>query len=76
MRSWTRASDTSLGEIVVRLEEDRAPKTVKNFVGLATGTIDWTDPASGQSMMGTPLYDGTLFHRVIPGFMIQGGDPF
>ncbi|WP_189986797.1 peptidylprolyl isomerase, partial [Streptomyces capoamus] len=67
---------TSLGEIVVRLEEDRAPKTVKNFVGLATGTIDWTDPASGQSMKGTPLYDGTLFHRVIPGFMIQGGDPF
>lgn len=66
---------TSLGEIMVRLEEYRAPSTVKNFVGLATGTIDWEDPVSGEPMKGTPLYDGTLFHRVIPGFMIQGGDP-
>ncbi|MEW9514976.1 peptidylprolyl isomerase [Streptomyces bacillaris] len=66
---------TSLGDIVIRLEEDRAPNTVKNFVGLATGTIDWKDPNSGASMRGTPLYDGTRFHRVIPTFMIQAGDP-
>lgn len=65
---------TSLGEIVVRLEEQYAPNTVKNFVGLATGSIDWRDPTSGANMKGTPAYDGTRFHRVIPGFMIQGGD--
>ncbi|RSO42033.1 peptidyl-prolyl cis-trans isomerase [Streptomyces sp. WAC 06725] len=67
---------TSLGTIVMRLEEDRAPNTVKNFAGLATGAIDWKDPKTGQPMRGTPLYDGTRFHRVIPGFMIQAGDPF
>ncbi|WP_306313031.1 peptidylprolyl isomerase [Streptomyces hydrogenans] len=66
---------TSLGDIVVRLEEDRAPKTVKNFVGLTTGAIDWKDPNTGQQMGGTPLYENTRFHRVIPGFMIQAGDP-
>ncbi|MCC6557942.1 MAG: peptidylprolyl isomerase [Polyangiaceae bacterium] len=66
---------TSLGEIIVRLEEQRTPNTVKNFVGLATGAIDWKDPRTGQSMQGTPLYDGVRFHRVIPGFMIQCGDP-
>ena len=66
---------TSLGEIVVRLEEQRAPNTVKNFVGLATGAIEWKDPKTGASMKGTPLYDGVRFHRVIPGFMIQCGDP-
>jgi peptidyl-prolyl cis-trans isomerase A (cyclophilin A) len=66
---------TTLGDIVVRLEEQRAPNTVKNFVGLATGTIDWKDPKTGASMKGTPLYDGVRFHRVIPGFMIQCGDP-
>ncbi|MGW7008994.1 peptidylprolyl isomerase [Streptomyces sp. NPDC054933] len=66
---------TSLGEIVVRLEEQRAPQTVKNFAGLATGRIDWKEPATGASMKGTPLYDGVRFHRVIPGFMIQCGDP-
>ncbi|MFG3200102.1 peptidylprolyl isomerase [Streptomyces sp. NPDC048208] len=66
---------TSLGDIVIRLEEDRAPNTVKNFVGLATGTIDWKDPKSGAPMQGTPMYDGTRFHRVIPDFMIQAGDP-
>jgi peptidyl-prolyl cis-trans isomerase A (cyclophilin A) len=65
---------TSLGNIVIRLEEQRAPKTVKNFVGLATGTQEWVDPQSGQSRKGVAYYDGTIFHRVIPDFMIQGGD--
>jgi peptidyl-prolyl cis-trans isomerase A (cyclophilin A) len=65
---------TSMGNIVVRLFEDKAPKTVENFVGLATGTKEWTDPKSGAKVK-RPLYNGTIFHRVIPGFMIQGGDP-
>jgi peptidyl-prolyl cis-trans isomerase A (cyclophilin A) len=67
---------TTLGEIVVRLEEERAPKTVANFVGLATGSLEWTDPKTSQKMNGVPLYDGVRFHRVIPGFMIQCGDPY
>jgi peptidyl-prolyl cis-trans isomerase A (cyclophilin A) len=66
---------TSLGNIVVQLEELRAPKTVKNFVGLATGTQEWVHPRTGQPQQGVPFYDGTIFHRVIPNFMIQGGDP-
>jgi peptidyl-prolyl cis-trans isomerase A (cyclophilin A) len=66
---------TTLGNIVVRLDEERAPKTVKNFVGLATGTQEWKDPRSGDAKTGVPLYDGTIFHRVIPDFMIQGGCP-
>jgi peptidyl-prolyl cis-trans isomerase A (cyclophilin A) len=66
---------TSLGNMVVKLDEQRAPKTVKNFVGLATGTQEWTHPRTGQLQKGVPLYDGTIFHRVIPNFMIQGGDP-
>jgi len=66
---------TSMGNIVIHLEDERAPKTVKNFVGLATGTQEWTHPASGKAQKGVPLYDGTIFHRVIPEFMIQGGDP-
>lgn len=66
---------TSMGNIVVRLEEQRCPNTVKNFVGLATGTQEWTDPSTGQSAAGRPLYSGTIFHRVIPDFMIQGGCP-
>ena len=65
---------TSMGEIVVRLHEDKAPKTVENFVGLATGTKEWTDPKTGQKVKRS-LYSGTIFHRVIPNFMIQGGDP-
>ena len=66
---------TTLGEIVLRLEEQKAPNTVMNFVGLATGSFDWKDPKTGASMKGTPLYDGVRFHRVIPNFMIQCGDP-
>jgi peptidyl-prolyl cis-trans isomerase A (cyclophilin A) len=65
---------TSMGDIVVKLLPEKAPKTVENFVGLAEGTREWTDPRSGQKRK-TPLYDGTVFHRVIPQFMIQGGDP-
>lgn len=60
---------------MIALEEHRTPKTVANFVGLATGKIAWTDPKSGQGMQGTPMYDGVRFHRVIPGFMVQVGDP-
>jgi peptidyl-prolyl cis-trans isomerase A (cyclophilin A) len=66
---------TNYGSIVARLEESRAPNTVKNFVGLALGTIDWTDPKTGKGMKGTPFYDGLLFHRVVRNFVIQGGDP-
>jgi peptidyl-prolyl cis-trans isomerase A (cyclophilin A) len=65
---------TSLGVIVVRLYDDKAPKTVENFVGLASGTKEWTDPKTGEKVKRS-LYNGILFHRVIPGFMIQGGDP-
>ncbi|MEZ5117409.1 MAG: peptidylprolyl isomerase [Candidatus Nanopelagicales bacterium] len=65
---------TSEGDIKVLLFPDQAPKTVRNFLGLAEGTQEWTDPRSGQKTT-APLYDGTIFHRVIPGFMIQGGDP-
>jgi peptidyl-prolyl cis-trans isomerase A (cyclophilin A) len=65
---------TSLGNIVCRLFDKSAPRTVSNFVGLATGTKTWTDPETGKAKH-TPLYPGTTFHRVIPGFMIQGGDP-
>ncbi len=66
---------TSMGNILVRLEEERAPNTVKNFVGLATGTQEWAHPRSGEVQRGVPYFDGTIFHRVIPEFMIQGGDP-
>lgn len=66
---------TSMGDIVVKLMPEKAPVTVENFVGLAEGTKEWTDPRSGQKQTGKPLYDGTMFHRVIPDFMIQGGDP-
>ncbi len=65
---------TSSGDIVVKLLPEKAPKTVANFVELAEGTKEWKDPRSGQSQK-KPLYDGTVFHRVIPDFMIQGGDP-
>ncbi|MEU0677901.1 peptidylprolyl isomerase [Streptomyces sp. NPDC006172] len=65
---------TNQGDIVVRLFPDHAPKTVKNFVDLATGGREWTHPATGEKST-AKLYDGTVFHRVIRGFMIQGGDP-
>jgi peptidyl-prolyl cis-trans isomerase A (cyclophilin A) len=66
---------TSLGNVVVKLEEERAPNTVKNFVGLATGAQEWEDPRTREVKRGVPYYDGTIFHRVIPNFMAQGGDP-
>ncbi|MFE5075946.1 peptidylprolyl isomerase [Streptomyces halstedii] len=65
---------TSQGDIVVRLLPDHAPRTVRNFVELATGGREWTDPATGTRSTDR-LYDGTVFHRVIGDFMIQGGDP-
>ena len=65
---------TSMGDIVIQLFEDKAPKTVANFVELATGVKEWTDPKTKEKVK-KPLYNGTIFHRVIPGFMIQGGDP-
>ena len=67
--------ETTLGNINCTLFPDKAPVTVDNFIGLATGTKDWKNPSSGATMHNKPLYDGTVFHRVIPNFMIQGGDP-
>jgi len=66
--------DTTEGSFTVRLFEKEAPETVANFVGLAEGTKEWKDPSSGAKKTG-PYYDGVVFHRVISGFMIQGGDP-
>jgi peptidyl-prolyl cis-trans isomerase A (cyclophilin A) len=65
---------TNHGDVVVRLFPDHAPKTVRNFVELAEGTREWTDPRTRRTDR-AKLYDGTVFHRVIPDFMIQGGDP-
>ncbi|HUS08800.1 MAG TPA: peptidylprolyl isomerase [Bryobacteraceae bacterium] len=65
---------TSMGPIVVKLYEKESPITVKNFVDLALGRKEWTDPKTGTKVK-RPLYNGLTFHRVIPGFMIQGGDP-
>ena len=65
---------TSAGNFTVRLFAQEVPKTVENFVGLAEGTKPWNHPRSGERMQ-TPYYNGTIFHRVIDGFMIQGGDP-
>jgi len=67
--------ETTMGNFDCTLFKDKAPLTVENFIGLATGTKDWKNPVSGVTKHNTPLYDGTLFHRVIPNFMIQGGDP-
>jgi len=65
---------TSEGNFTVLLYDQEAPQTVENFVGLAEGTKEWTDPRTNQKVK-TPYYDGIVFHRVIDGFMIQGGDP-
>ncbi len=65
---------TSLGDIRINLLANHAPKTVRNFVGLSTGDIEWTDPATGDKT-NRPLYEGVVFHRIIDDFMIQGGDP-
>jgi len=67
--------DTSMGRISCQFFQKQAPNAVANFIGLAQGTKDWTDPATNKKQHHKPLYDGTTFHRVIPEFMIQGGDP-
>ncbi|MEQ1875044.1 MAG: peptidylprolyl isomerase [Bdellovibrionia bacterium] len=66
--------DTTMGKIKIELFSEKAPKTVENFVGLAEGTKEWTDPKSGKKQK-KPYYDGIIFHRVIDGFMVQTGDP-
>lgn len=67
--------ETTAGNMTCTLFPDKAPKGVANFIGLAQGTKDWNDPTTHAKKKGVPLYDGTIFHRVIPEFMIQGGDP-
>src|SRR5712692_2769989 len=71
----TALIDTTAGKLTCKLFPDKAPIGVANFIGLADGTKDWTSPVTHQKKHGVPLYDGTIFHRVIPNFMIQGGDP-
>jgi len=71
----TVVMDTSMGRITCRFFEKQAPNAVANFIGLAEGAKEWTDPATSKKMRHKPFYDGTTFHRVIPEFMIQGGDP-
>jgi peptidyl-prolyl cis-trans isomerase A (cyclophilin A) len=71
----TAVIETTAGNLTCTLFPDKAPIGVANFIGLATGTKDWTSPVTHQKKHGVPLYDGTTFHRVIPDFMIQGGDP-
>jgi peptidyl-prolyl cis-trans isomerase A (cyclophilin A) len=66
---------TNLGSMTLTLFKDKAPKTVENFIGLAKGTKTWKDPKNNKDIKGKSLYKGTIFHRVIPDFMIQGGDP-
>ena len=66
--------NTNFGPITIKLFPNHAPETVRNFVGLAEGSKNWTHPRTGESGQ-RKLYDGTIFHRVIDGFMIQGGDP-
>ncbi len=67
--------ETTMGRLTCQLFDKEAPETVANFVGLATGIKPWTDPATQRRITGKPFYDGTQFHRVIPNFMVQGGDP-
>jgi peptidyl-prolyl cis-trans isomerase A (cyclophilin A) len=71
----TAIIETTAGNITCTLFPEQAPLTVANFIGLATGTKAWKNPKTGEMMHGVPLYNGTIFHRVIPNFMIQGGDP-
>jgi len=75
MANPTATLQTNHGDITVELFEERAPNTVGNFIGLATGSKEWTDPETGDTVKNQPLYDDVLFHRVIEDFMIQGGDP-
>jgi peptidyl-prolyl cis-trans isomerase A (cyclophilin A) len=70
----TAVIDTSMGRLTCKLYDKQAPVTVANFIGLAEGTKDWTDDKTMQKVHGRRYYDGTTFHRVIPNFMIQGGD--
>jgi len=70
----TAVIDTTMGRLTCKLYDTQAPVTVANFIGLAEGTKDWTDPTTLKKVHGQPFYNGTTFHRVIPGFMIQGGD--
>ncbi|HZB89173.1 MAG TPA: peptidylprolyl isomerase [Terracidiphilus sp.] len=71
----TVVMDTSMGRITCQFFQLQAPNAVANFIALAEGTKDWTDPTTNKKQHHKPLYDGTTFHRVIPEFMIQGGDP-
>jgi peptidyl-prolyl cis-trans isomerase A (cyclophilin A) len=71
----TAVIETTQGNITCTLFPDKAPETVANFIGLSTGKKEWKDPKTGKMMKGVPLYDGVIFHRVIPNFMIQTGDP-
>jgi peptidyl-prolyl cis-trans isomerase A (cyclophilin A) len=66
--------DTTMGRLTCKFFDKEAPLTVANFIGLATGKKAWTDPTTQKQVTGKPFYDGTTFHRVIPNFMIQGGD--
>jgi len=72
MTTWTL--HTNHGDIAINIFDNHAPKTTRTILGLAEGTHEWTHPATGETST-SPLYDGTIFHRIIPGFMIQGGDP-
>ncbi len=71
----TAVFDTTMGRMACKLYSQQAPLAVENFIGLAEGTKDWTDPRTRTLVHGKSLYNGTTFHRVVPGFMIQGGDP-
>src|SRR6478752_4458898 len=71
----TAVIHTTIGDMKCELFPDKAPKAVANFIGLARGTKPWNDPTSGKTVHGKPLYDGVIFHRVIPDFMVQTGDP-
>src|SRR5450631_2330311 len=71
----TAVLDTSMGRMSCQLFDKQAPLAVANFIALAQGTKTWTNPATSKKMVNKPLYNGTIFHRVIPDFMIQGGDP-